>query len=60
MTKALEYDMHSTVLNSIICFAVHYMCFLAPDAVTELDYEQSNGSDNVIKITIKWMVSSQS
>ena len=34
------------------------MYISAPEAVTELDYEQSYGNDNVIKIIMKWMVSS--
>ena len=33
------------------------MYILAPEAVTELDYEQSYANDNLIKIIIKWMVS---
>ena len=44
-------------LNMHLDFVVHYMCVLAPEAVTELDYEQDYGSDNLIKIIIKWMVS---
>ena len=36
------------------------MYILAPKAVTDLEYEQSYDHDNVIKITIKWMVSLQS
>ena len=57
MTKTLERAFYSKI---ILAFVVHYMFVLAPEAVTELDYKQSNGSDTLIKITIKWMVSSQS
>ena len=48
------------LLNLLLAFVVHYMCVLAPEVVTELDYEQVNGNDNLLKIIIKWMVSSQS
>ena len=49
-----------TLFNMSLSFAVHYMCVLAPEAVTDLDYEQGYGGDNLIKITINWIVSSQS
>ena len=52
----------SILLDNITCFccSLLYMCVLAPEAVTELDYEQSYGSDHLINITIKWIVSSKS
>ena len=33
---------------------------LGPEAVTDLEYVQSYGHDNLMKITISWMVSLQS
>ena len=38
----------------------YFIYLLAPEAVTGLDYEQSYGNDNPIKLTLKWMVSLQS
>ena len=46
----------SILLSICLYFVAHYI--LAPEAVSELDYELSYGNDNMIKIIINWMVSS--
>ena len=53
-------DFVARICNTTVTFVVHYKYILAPEAVTMLGYEQSYVRDSLIKITVKWMVSSQS
>ena len=46
---------HAHCSIQFICFADHYMHILAPEAVTNLDYEQSYDNESLVKITVKCM-----
>ena len=46
--------------NIILLAFVANVYILAPEAVTDLDSEQNYGSGSQTKITINWMVSSES